>query len=659
MVLIVSLIILMLLTLLTITATRTSILEEMMSGNQKQATQALFAAEQGVSNAVASLVNETVNDAGSENDVNWNAAGSVTGTNYSAAYTIRHKLVGGAVVVNAGRPYYLVNSTGSSAAATRYIEATIALDYIFPWEMGIVGCEGIDFNSDAQTTSYSSSGKPSSGDRGDIGTTDTGADINFGSDVVINGDVHSTDTVFMDSNDRVLGDVFANGDIQLVSNSHINGDARSSGTVTGSTGRVDGTVYQNVTPDVVPTEACDPLDIDSVFTDVGSIQTSNDNSDLSSYYTSTNPDYWIGNTDSDTLGVAGQAKDYSLTNFTMDSDATVTIQGDVRLYVDGDIQMLSNADLVLAAGASLTIYLEGSLLIDSNTTWNNGGIPGNMQLYSSATSTSHSDFKININSNSGFYGVIYAPRAATQILSNSSLHGAVRSLYAKLDSKPVFSYDEDLSILSKGPPIGYFQVFWTEIYTEPGATTTAATTTTTTTAAPTTTTAAPTTTTAAPTTTTTTAAPTTTTTVATTTTTVATTTTTTLPPPESETDIAESTTRDSDSKQLHITLNNSGTDTHQITAVSFTKWPDGNGSVKEIKIDTGSDGVKQIFDTEQSDSFTVGSGDWVADSSSYRDIGGSGSSTLQFQFNTDVAGGTYTVEITFSDGGTKTIDGTY
>ena len=73
MVLIVSLIILMLLTLLTITATRTSILEEMMAGNQKQATQALFAAEQGVSKAIDELMDETINDAGSKTDTGWSA----------------------------------------------------------------------------------------------------------------------------------------------------------------------------------------------------------------------------------------------------------------------------------------------------------------------------------------------------------------------------------------------------------------------------------------------------------------------------------------------------------------------------------------------------------------------------------------------------------
>jgi Tfp pilus assembly protein PilX len=148
MVLIVSLIMLMLLTLLAITATRTSVLEEMMAGNHKQATQALFAAEEGVSKAIDELMSLTINDVGSETDVNWTASGTVTDTDYSAAYSIDHRLVAGAVAATTdGRPYYLIDSTGTSATATRNLEVVLALEYASIWKAGITGCDGVEANS--------------------------------------------------------------------------------------------------------------------------------------------------------------------------------------------------------------------------------------------------------------------------------------------------------------------------------------------------------------------------------------------------------------------------------------------------------------------------------------------------------------------------------
>jgi type IV pilus assembly protein PilX len=468
MVLIVSLIMLMLLTLLAITATRTSVLEEMMAGNHKQATQALFAAEEGVSKAIDELMSLTI----SETDVNWTASGTVTDTDYSAAYSIDHRLVAGAVAAtDDGRPYYLIDSTGTSATATRNLEVVLTLEYTSIWDSGITGCDGVDFNSNATTNSYSSSGQPSSEDQGHITSTTAGGDIDFRTDADINGDVRSAGDVRLDSNDLIRGDVLANGGIQLVSNAHVNGDARAAGSITGASGRVDGQVFENVTPNPINMD-CDPLGIDDVFTDAGSIQSSHDNGELNtSYFNGT--DYRVDGNNTDTLGVAGQAKDYSLTDFTLDSDAVVTIEGDVRLYVSGNFEMFSSASLQLAAGASLIVYAEGAIFTDSNATVNNvgipveipveipGGIPANMSFYSNATSSDNGDYKVSLDSNSEFYGTVYAPRAAISMKSNTEVGGAVRGKYVNMDSNPVFSFDEDLNAGSGGPPSDYTLVYWT------------------------------------------------------------------------------------------------------------------------------------------------------------------------------------------------------
>jgi hypothetical protein len=133
-------------------------------------------------------------------------------------------------------------------------------------------------------------------------------------------------------------------------------------------------------------------------------------------------------------------------------------------------------------------------------------------------------------------------------------------------------------------------------------------------------------------------------------------------PDNSGTVIEESIALNSGDKKLEITLKNPGSDTYRITEVTVTDWPVGNGSIKElnIDIDSGSD-YKKVYSTEQSSPpFTVGSsGGWEASSESYRDIKGGTTSIFILAFDSNAGSGNYTIEITFDDGGTKTIDGPY
>ena len=162
MALIVSLLIIVLLTFLAVTGLRTSIVEEQISGNQKLAAKALFAAEQGVSEALEDLFNGTINHAGSETDVLWSVAGSASGVGYSVDYTVSHQLAGGAIVVNDdGRSYFQINSTGASQSARRMLEVAVALEWGGGSNVaGLIGCEGIFTDSNITTSSYSSSGEP-------------------------------------------------------------------------------------------------------------------------------------------------------------------------------------------------------------------------------------------------------------------------------------------------------------------------------------------------------------------------------------------------------------------------------------------------------------------------------------------------------------------
>jgi len=198
--LIVSLLIMVLLTLLAVRGLRTSIVEEQISGNQKLAAKALFAAEQGVSEALEDLFNLFIIVG---TDDNWNTTLSASGVGYSVDYTVSHHKVGGVKVADAdGRLYLQINSTGTSQSARRMVEVVVAVETGATGNIaGLIGCEGVSAKSNVITSSYSSSGQTSAGDRGDISTTDEEAFMYFdgSSDFDVNGEVRATGALFLGS----------------------------------------------------------------------------------------------------------------------------------------------------------------------------------------------------------------------------------------------------------------------------------------------------------------------------------------------------------------------------------------------------------------------------------------------------------------------------
>lgn len=491
--LIASLVILVTLTLIAVVGLRSSMVEEMTSGNQKMAASALFGAEHGVSQALEGLLAGTIHDTGSESNINWSAGSSLTGTGYSSTFTVSHLLAGGSAVEDDdGRRYFLINSTGATTTgeARRMLEVAIALEWGASSNVaGLIGCQGITGASNIITGSYSSSGQPSDGDRGDMATTDAQAFLYLdgSSDMDIVGEVRSTGAIYMKSDALVRRDALANLRIQ-VDGGDIYGSAYTNTTYSGSTSRVHGSIYQgsSVVPNpLVPFEPpCDPLNVDNIISTASSIRTANHNAELGmtaggNFSNSRN-----------TIGVAGAAKDYWYTNFTVSGSYVLTIQGDVRLYLTGNFLMDSNPQLLLGSGASLKIYMDpssptnggnGKFELKSNSRANVGGQALDLQVYSKAVDTVKDDKnwtnnepdvwddgnqKVRLDSNSIFYGMIYAPRAHVWMDSNVQVNGSVRGRFVDTKSNLTFNYDEDLDTLYTGSPTDYKLVYWTEEYPE-------------------------------------------------------------------------------------------------------------------------------------------------------------------------------------------------
>jgi len=475
--LIISLLILVALTLIAVAGLRSSVVEEMISGNQRLAASALFGAELGVSQALADLFSGLITDAGEEDNVDWSRDGSVMGPGYSANYTVSHLVRNASQVEDDdGRRYFIIDSTSTtrSGEAERSLEIAVALEWGDNSNVaGLVGCEGITGDGNVTTSSYNSDpNETADGDRGDMATTDEEAFLYLdGSSLMdVVGEVRSTGAIYMKSAALVRRDALANLQIK-VDGGDIYGSAYTNNNYEGDEGAVHGDIYENYHIDPLVQGNCDPLNIDSVFSGILGIVSDNDNDAVG---VESGGDF-SGNQ----VGLGLDASDYWFNNVTI---SDTTIYGNVRMYVTGNFTLDSDAELTLAPGASLEVYMEsGRFVLDSNSVTNNGGLPINMQVYSRAVDTvkddkdwqndepdiwDDGDQKITINSNSIFYGIIYAPRAHVWLDSNVQVHGSVRGGFVDVKSNLNFTYDEALDTFLTGNPTDYKLVYWTEAYPE-------------------------------------------------------------------------------------------------------------------------------------------------------------------------------------------------
>lgn len=150
-------------------------------------------------------------------------------------------------------------------------------------------------------------------------------------------------------------------------------------------------------------------------------------------------------------------------NISLNSNSYLTVTGDVQLYITGTLSLNSNTHIDVQSGGSLEIYLDGNLNFNSNAYISNvDQDPSKCALYA----TNHYTGNLNLNSNSAFYGVVYAPEANIQMNSNSGIYGSVVGKSVTINSNGQIHYDEALGDSSVGPGTGdesYEITAWAEV----------------------------------------------------------------------------------------------------------------------------------------------------------------------------------------------------
>jgi len=640
------LLLLLVITLVATVSLRMSKEQQTMSLNLKQLTRAQFAAEQAVREAI-DLPIWSVDPDPNNPDLTWEHEGSGSGTDYSFVYRIKHKIATGSVAVDSeGFPYYAVEAEGVSGNGRRQVEVGVVSQYesVSAVDDAFIGCRGVPFNSNANVSSYNSSGVPTDGNNAIVRTLEPPGDLILDSNADVYGNIYVYGDFHMDSNARARKDVFVNGDITMDSNSDIYGNAWAGGSIS-PTGNADihGTTNANQPGSLAPSEDCDPLGIDSfIATNAGHITAVNNTN------SSNTPSMGTAFSSGGSTHTNVQAGDKYFSSFDMDSNATMTLEAGEHVWmVDGDFLLNSNSNITLAAGASLEIYITGRFVLESNTAIVNNGVPADLLIFSNATDNNlgdDDDAEVQMLSNSSFVGVIYAPEAHVVFNSNSDAYGAVRGRWAQMDSNADFFYDETLGELvetSQEVDLGYKIVYWTEqsydsytslasavaTTTSGGVTTTSVTTSTT--GSSTTTSSSTTASSTVVTTTGTGSAPTTT---------------------AGPSFVASNFQRSAGDKRYTFTLTNTSGGTCTLEGVDFTSWPN-NGDFE--KLDIAGNQVTEGDETGAPASINNGVGasqSWKSDSLPYREFPANQSRQLDFRFKNNAKKGTYIMTLRFSEG---------
>ncbi|MGA1867584.1 MAG: hypothetical protein ACMUJM_03455 [bacterium] len=464
--LITSLLILSTLTLLGYIGIHTIIIDLEITGNMKDIKKSFYLAEAGISHGVEYL-DENISYWGTHADPNrLFISDTPLGTGF---YNVTME------IEDVSHDRRKLISTGTTASGTQS-QIMVILEPGYeansPFQTGLHGCSSVVVESNATTSSYTSSGSYTTNSNGDISTSDASADIAIESGSFVNGNVCATGSLNIATNSRIYKNALANGNIYVASNSIVDLDARSSQKIYNS-GEIQGNINEDVSPDVVPVTPCDPLDITALFSEVAS--KADNNADLTG-----NPHITVDGSDNFEvdashphdppvdIGVAGEEKHYAYSNFTIKGGTTLNIQGDVSIYINGNFITESGSDLTIGSDSSLTIYITGSFKPNSNGSINNQGEPKDFVLFSNAVSANATDYKIDFFSNSALYGVVYAPYAAIQMSSNILTYGALVGKYVNMNANTDFFYDEALADESFGAPpsitpTGFSKLVWKQL----------------------------------------------------------------------------------------------------------------------------------------------------------------------------------------------------
>lgn len=411
-----ALLLLLVITLIGISALNTSTYDLIISGNHRASEEAFYAAEAGIQDGIRRLVKKIISDTGFEDQAKWNVGTTYSSNGFNNTFTAEHLSVGSplkAAKAPNGKPYYLVRSTGTAGSARSTLEALIFLKSNLNFNYALTGCDKVDLKNAVIIDSYNSKNGTYGGQKGGVSTMSPNGNLYACCATSIHGDVDVT-------GNYIPSDISA---------------------------KVSGTIRAGMAP-----SPCDPLDV-KTFVDKAD-----------PFPGSTHPDYVLSPAEKRTLSASSGP--FKVRDFELGPASTLTVSGSgpVTLYVDGNFTIDSAATLNIEKGTNLTIYVKGDFILSNGSKIQNKNVndPSSLQVYQSAE---EGKAEIDMSDASTFIGTIYAPLSNVGILNASEFYGAIIAKTVTIKNALRLHYDEALGAGS-GAGKGYQLVFWRQVFND-------------------------------------------------------------------------------------------------------------------------------------------------------------------------------------------------
>lgn len=387
--------------------TRATLIDSRITQNYKENIRALYIAEAGVARAVNQLSsvsggfnsilvgNDGISGTTDDGILSFGPSVSFGEGIYSVRITDNND--GDGNLFNDSDNRIIVISTGSINGAVKEVQASVRNNSTPLFNMAVFGDDGMELKSNTHTDSYDSEvgayGGSNVGSNGDIGTnaiTTTPSAISLLGNAVINGDA--------------LVGPGGNPDtaISLDFNCHITGSKSA---------------------------ASSPRELPSITPPSGL------------------PDKGSINMDFGEMTITSSGR-YS--SIAMDGISTLTIGGTGEIVIYADSLTLDSISTLKidSTVAKVTIYVSQTFTVDSNSKINNlSKDPLKMAIFGTDSLTS-----CTFDSNSQYYGTLYAKNADIILDGNTQVFGAVVGKTVRTDSNAIIHYDEALA--RNGPSVG-------------------------------------------------------------------------------------------------------------------------------------------------------------------------------------------------------------
>lgn len=389
--------------------------EYRMADRSYHMSAALNLAEAGIQHAMSELnygngsyTGWTASDGGSTQSITVSALTSTSG-NVCGGYTVTMSNIDtdDPVVVSVGRSPSVANPRSSKS-----VKVALKRSQTGFFTMAVFGKESVLLNSNAQIDSYNSAD-------GEYG----GANVSCGGNVGTNSTSESWPYA-----------------ITMNSNAVINGSA-----IVGVGGNANNAILENANVTITgnKTELDEPKTFPAVYGPVGLTYKGS---------------LTLNSNANESITESGKYD-----NISLNSNSYLTVSGDVQIYVTGTLSLNSNTHIDIQSGGSLELYVDGNMNFNSNAYISNvAKDPTKCILYGTSNYTGN----LNFNSNTAFYGVVYAPEANIQMNSNSGIYGSVVGKSVSINSNGKVHYDEALGESSVGPATGdynYQLTSWAEV----------------------------------------------------------------------------------------------------------------------------------------------------------------------------------------------------